>query len=108
MVPFWGRCTPILVCCSGDWDVHWGYDLDFAPWPFGFARERGRASKSEPRNMVVMSLEDSCETHEWHLNGWLDSGQVEYAGTPQMRYILVECQGGYESCELHTGLGFCK
>ena len=21
---------PILV---GDWDVHWGYDLDFDPWP---------------------------------------------------------------------------
>ena len=20
---------------SGDWDVHWGYDLDFDPWPFG-------------------------------------------------------------------------
>ena len=19
---------------SGDWDVHWGYDLDFDPWPF--------------------------------------------------------------------------
>ena len=18
---------------SGDWDVHWGYDLDFDPWP---------------------------------------------------------------------------
>ena len=20
---------------SGDWDVHWGYDLDFDPWPCG-------------------------------------------------------------------------
>ena len=20
---------------SGDWDVHWGYDLDFDPWPNG-------------------------------------------------------------------------
>ena len=24
---------PILVYFSGDWDVHWGYDLDFDPWP---------------------------------------------------------------------------
>ena len=25
---------PILVYFSGDWDVHWGYDLDFDPWPY--------------------------------------------------------------------------
>ena len=25
----------ILVYFSGDWDVHWGYDLDFDPWPYG-------------------------------------------------------------------------
>ena len=24
---------PILVYFSGDWDVHWRYDLDFDPWP---------------------------------------------------------------------------
>ena len=24
---------PILVYFSWDWDVHWGYDLDFDPWP---------------------------------------------------------------------------
>ena len=24
---------PILVYLSGDWDVHWGYELDFDPWP---------------------------------------------------------------------------
>ena len=24
---------PILVSFSGDWDVHWGYDLGFDPWP---------------------------------------------------------------------------
>ena len=24
---------PILVYFSGDWDVHWGYDLDLDPWP---------------------------------------------------------------------------
>ena len=33
MVPFWGRCSTILVYFSGDWDVHWGYDLEFDPWP---------------------------------------------------------------------------
>ena len=25
---------PILVYFSGDWDVRWGYDLDFDPWPY--------------------------------------------------------------------------
>ena len=25
---------PILVYFSGDWDVHWGYNLAFDPWPF--------------------------------------------------------------------------
>ena len=25
---------PILVFFSGDWDVHWGYDLDLDPWPY--------------------------------------------------------------------------
>ena len=25
--------APRLVYFSGDWDVHWGYDLDFEPWP---------------------------------------------------------------------------
>ena len=33
MVPFCGRCTTHLVYFSGDWDVHWGDDLDFDPWP---------------------------------------------------------------------------
>ena len=26
-VPFWGRCTSILVYFSGDWDVYWGYGV---------------------------------------------------------------------------------
>ena len=35
MLPFWDRCTtPFQSYFSGDWDVHWGYDLDFDPWPF--------------------------------------------------------------------------
>ena len=34
MVPFWGRYTTHFSRdFSGDWDVHWGYDLDFDPWP---------------------------------------------------------------------------
>ena len=33
-IPFWGRCTSLSrTYLSGDWDVHWGYDLDFDPWP---------------------------------------------------------------------------
>ena len=34
MLPFWGRCTTHF---SGGWDVHWGYDFDFDPWPCGFS-----------------------------------------------------------------------
>ena len=31
-----GRCTThFRTYISGDWDVHWGYDLDFDPWPSG-------------------------------------------------------------------------
>ena len=34
MVPFSGRCTAhFRTYFSGDWDVHWGYDLDFYPQP---------------------------------------------------------------------------
>ena len=34
MVPSWGRCTThFRTYFSGDWNVHWGYDLDFEPWP---------------------------------------------------------------------------
>ena len=33
-IPFWGRCTThFSTYFSGDWDVPWGYDLDFDPWP---------------------------------------------------------------------------
>ena len=31
---FWGSCTThFRTYFSGDWDVHWGDDLDFDPWP---------------------------------------------------------------------------
>ena len=29
-----GGAPPILVYFSGDWDVHWGYDSAFDPWPY--------------------------------------------------------------------------
>ena len=28
-----GEFTHFGTYFSGDWDVHWGYDLDFDPWP---------------------------------------------------------------------------
>ena len=34
---------------SGDWDVHWGYDLDFDPWPDGF-KETSADCQGEKRN----------------------------------------------------------
>ena len=30
-IPIWG--THFRTYFSGDWDVHWGYDLSFDPWP---------------------------------------------------------------------------
>ena len=36
LIPFWlvGEFTTrFRTYFSGDWDVHWGYDLDFDPWP---------------------------------------------------------------------------
>ena len=36
-IPCWDfRCTThVRIYFSGDWDVHWGCDLDFDPWPYG-------------------------------------------------------------------------
>ena len=42
-IPFWlvGEFTThFRTHFSGDWDVHWGYDLDFDPWPFVVSRSR--------------------------------------------------------------------
>ena len=38
---------PILVYFSRDWDVHWGYDLDFGPRPclyLSFVGSKGNLS----------------------------------------------------------------
>ena len=38
-VPFWlvGEFTThFRTHFSWDWDVHWGYDLAFDPWPYGY------------------------------------------------------------------------
>ena len=32
---FGGFGAPPILVLSGDWDVHWGHDLDFDPWPHG-------------------------------------------------------------------------
>ena len=37
---------PILVYFAGDWDVHWGYDLGFDPWPYACSI---RTSHQEPK-----------------------------------------------------------
>ena len=44
---------PILVYFCGDWDVHWGYDLDFDPWPF---------------TKTILSMTHSCVyNHHYHI-----------------------------------------
>ena len=38
---------PILVYFNVDWDVHWGHDFDFDPWPFvsGVKKDRRRTTR---------------------------------------------------------------
>ena len=37
-----GRCTThFRTYFSWDWDVHWGYDLDFDPWLYGVNLNKG-------------------------------------------------------------------
>ena len=33
-----GVGAPPILVYSGDWDVHWGYDLAFDPWPLHSTR----------------------------------------------------------------------
>ena len=48
----WGRCTThFRTYFSGDWDVHWGYDLDFDPWPYGGKSQRVSQSEPEGRSL---------------------------------------------------------
>ena len=53
--PFWyhfGVGAPsILVHFCGDWDVHWGYDLGFDPWP-------AWARRVEPCVLVEVDTDD--------------------------------------------------
>ena len=44
-IPFSGFSVAYF---SGDWDVHWGYDLDFDPWPFG-SSERATCNQNRFR-----------------------------------------------------------
>ena len=61
MVPFWGRCTThCRTYFSGDWDVHWGYDLDFDPWPIC---ETGKVRANHTSNGAV-SLASTKPTQE--------------------------------------------
>ena len=50
---------PILVYFSGDWDVHWGYDLDFDPWPHLLGCE-----VLELRNLDHASAVGDAMTHD--------------------------------------------
>ena len=73
---------PILVYFSGDWDVHWGYDLDFDPWRDGsyepFARGTHLRRTSKPlwqAGSVSQGTEGSY--------GWLVHVEVGPAKRPQ-------------------------
>ena len=54
---FGAGAPPILVYFSGDWDVYWGYDLDFDPWSFG-------------------SLQRLCHRYHWFLQSWSSRGSM--------------------------------
>ena len=46
-IPFWwvGEFAHFRTYFSGDWNIHWGYDLDFDPWPNGWSRLGSRAEE---------------------------------------------------------------
>ena len=47
-----GRCTTHSgAYFSGDWDVHWGYDFDFDPWPYPSMRGAFPKAKRIPSRM---------------------------------------------------------
>ena len=41
---------------SGDWDVHWGYDLDLDPWPHCLNGRQKEADLSVSRNLFFPSV----------------------------------------------------
>ena len=48
-IPFWGRCTTHFRLYFSGWiesDVHWGYDLDFDPWPSSKSLVLAREAKA--------------------------------------------------------------
>ena len=48
---------PILVYFSWDWDVHWGYDKAFDPWPNGpnYARRSSKKNGSDKKRSVALN-----------------------------------------------------
>ena len=48
---------PILVYFSWDWDVHWGYDLDFDPLAaLGYAPNLASRCTAEKKNQGPMGM----------------------------------------------------
>ena len=60
---------PILVYFSGDWDVHWGYDLAFDPQPYVFF------TKSVER----AGLSACCAVADCNVQGTLSSQRLTTA-----------------------------
>ena len=63
MVPFWGRrTTHFRAYFSGDWDVHWGYDLafDLGPGTFFFrfaSSPRGWCDQKDHQLLLGVGLD---------------------------------------------------
>ena len=82
---FWGCTTHVRTYFSGGWDVHWGYDLGFDPWPshanrLEVRREAYLAAEGGESKMVVtgvgrffqapsLFVSLFCETSEWRSFG---------------------------------------
>ena len=60
LVPFWARrTTHFRTYFSGYWDVHWGYDLDFDPWPAIKAPSNSKPVTALPPTAQLAWLENS-------------------------------------------------
>ena len=99
-VLWWIGALPSLVYFSGDWDVHWGYDLGFDPWPNQNAKKNWLPATrgfvpSVPRGVHLASRCGSCASLA---APWADAGQAQPAETGTTRVSHDQADSPISPC----------
>ena len=109
-IPFWLAGAPHLrTYFSGDWDVHWGYDLDFDPWP---QNERGKEVR---QCLELLSLQTivlkACAARQFvqtldHFRNWMTTEKVarRYSGHCHTTSLLFADVFSTQSGKIERGL----